>query len=162
MKEAKMSVEIEQADLNNPVHQRAIVELLDMYSQDAMGSASPLSESTRERLIEGLQRHSGTLVLLAGRNGKYIGLCTCFEGFSTFQARPLMNIHDIAVHPDHRNQGIGRCLLAAVEETARQRDCCKLTLEVRRDNPAARHLYGAFGFVDTDPPMQFWHKLLAD
>jgi ribosomal protein S18 acetylase RimI-like enzyme len=60
----------------------------------------------------------------------------------------LLNIHDLAVLPEHRGRGVGRALLAAVEEHARRKGCCKLTLEVQDDNPRARALYDKFGFED--------------
>jgi hypothetical protein len=34
----------------------------------------------------------------------------------------------------------------AIEAEATRRDCCKLTLEVREDNPRAESLYRALGF----------------
>ena len=34
-----------------------------------------------------------------------VGLALCFVGFSSFKARPLINIHDIAVRPEVRGQG---------------------------------------------------------
>ena len=67
-------------------------------------------------------------------------------GFSTFYARPLLNIHDLAVHRDYRGQGVGRALIAAIEEKARKLNCCKLTLEVRQDNDIAWGLYRNVGF----------------
>jgi ribosomal protein S18 acetylase RimI-like enzyme len=69
-------------------------------------------------------------------------------GFSTFEARPLVNVHDLAVLPEHRGRGVGRALLAGVEQRARARGCCKLTLEVLDTNETARRLYARFGFQD--------------
>ncbi|MNF17344.1 Acetyltransferase (GNAT) family protein [compost metagenome] len=56
-------------------------------------------------------------------------------------------------------------MLAKVEEIARQRGCCKLTLEVLEGNPAAQGSYRGFGFEHAcfDPAygaMQFWSKAL--
>jgi len=87
----------------------------------------------------------GRLVLLAFEGDRPVGVAVCFPGFSTFQARPLINIHDLAVLPGSRGRGVGRALLGAVEDEAHRRGCCKLTLEVRQDNPAAR-LYRALGY----------------
>ena len=88
----------------------------------------------------------GHLVLLAFAGQHAVGLAICFQGFSTFRARPLLNIHDLAVLPDHRRRGVATALLAAVEAQALRRGCCKLTLEVREDNPAAESLYRRLGF----------------
>lgn len=66
----------------------------------------------------------------------------------TKHARPLLNIHDLAVVPEWRGKGIGRALLEAAEASAVRRGCCKLTLEVLDDNQSARALYDRYGFVD--------------
>ena len=103
-------IDIEQADLGRDSHRQAIIALLDMYSRDTMGAGAPLPAAVRERLIEALARRADALILLARAGDDYVGLCIGFEGFSTFRAQPLLNIHDIAVHPDYRDRGIGRRL----------------------------------------------------
>ncbi len=74
------------------------------------------------------------------------GLLNAFTGYSTFKARPLMNVHDIAVAPQYRGQGIGQALLDALELYAKTLGCCKLTLEVLSGNQTAQRAYQHFGF----------------
>jgi ribosomal protein S18 acetylase RimI-like enzyme len=155
-----MPVRIEPADLDSHDHQHQLFTLLDYYSRDAMGNRAPLPATIARDLVAGLRRHPASLVLLAWHAERCVGLAICFEGFSTFQARPLLNIHDFVIHPEFRNRGIGRALLSAVEAAARERNCCKITLEVRADNSVAQHLYRAFGFSESEPAMHFWHKTL--
>ena len=137
---------IREADLTDPADARGLVEVLDSYAADAMGGRQPLAADIRERIVPGLRDHPTTLVLLAIVDGRIVGIAVCFFGFSTFRARPLLNIHDLAVLPEFRGQGIGGLLLSEVEKRARQRGCCKLTLEVRTDNQRARGLYERLGF----------------
>ena len=73
-------------------------------------------------------------------------MAICFRGFSTFAARPLLNIHDFVVLDQYRGQGIGRRVMDAVEAAARRLGCCKLTLEVQDNNHRARAVYATFGF----------------
>jgi len=87
-----------------------------------------------------------SLVLLALTENVAVGIAVCFSGLSTFHARPLLNVHDLAVLPQYRGQGIGRLLLTAAEDHARRRGCCRLTLEVQDDNHPALGLYRDFGF----------------
>ena len=134
------------ADLADPVKAQAVVDLLDHYARDPMGGSTPLSDEVRRVLPERLRAQGGCRVFLAYQGDSAVGVAICFTGFSTFQARPLLNIHDIAVHTAVRGQGIGRALLAAVEQEARASGFCKLTLEVRADNHGARHLYESVGF----------------
>jgi GNAT superfamily N-acetyltransferase len=146
-----MDVEVTEADLTDPDHARGLVDILDSYARDPMGGARPLPPAVRERLVPELAALPNALVLLAFARGGPIGAAVCFFGLSTFAARPLLNVHDLAVLPDFRGLGIGRALLEAAESRARERGCCKLTLEVREDNERARSLYESFGFGDFAP-----------
>lgn len=143
---ASSRVRVIAADLDDPAQQRAIVDLTDAYAADPMGDGASLPDDVRGRLIAGLRRHPTTLVFLAYAGGEAVGLATCFLGFSTFAARPLLNVHDLVVLPGRRGRGIGRSLLEAAEREARARGCCKLTLEVTEQNRAARRVYERAGF----------------
>ena len=143
-----MTIEIRDADLADPRHAAAVIEMIDAYANDPFGGGEPLPADVRARLVPGLRAHPTTLVLLAFADERPVGVAVCFFGFSTFQGRPLLNVHDLAVLPEHRGQRIGRALLAGVEERARARGCCKLTLEVLEENARARALYASFGFTD--------------
>jgi GNAT superfamily N-acetyltransferase len=140
-------IEIAQADLSDRVHQVAIVEMMDAYSADPMGDGHPLSEYARRNLVAGLQNHPTTLIFLALHGAEPCGIATCFRGFSTFSARPLINLSDFYVVPEFRGYGIGKMLLEAIEREARATGCCKLTLEVQQNNPRAHAIYSRFGFA---------------
>lgn len=58
-----------------------------------------------------------------------------------------VDIHNIAVHPDFRRQGIGRLLLEQVIDSARRQERLRVTLDVRFSNAPAQNLYRNFGFV---------------
>ena len=151
-----MKISIVLADLTNSAHQAAIIDLLDMYSQNEFGDAKPLSVQARENLIPGLVKHGGARVFLAYEGDKSVGVAICMLGFSSFRGKPIINIHDIAVNPEVRGQGIGRKLLLAVEDEARKLGCGKVTLEVRSDNTIAKRLYQSVGFKPGEPETLFW------
>src|SRR5262245_46911988 len=112
-----------------------------------MGNGRDLPDAVQRALVEGLRSHPTTLVFLAFDGSRAIGIATCFVGFSTFAARPLINIPDLHVLHEFRRSGVGRRLLEAVEARARRMGCCKLTLEVQERNEVALALYRRFGFV---------------
>lgn len=145
---AMSAVRVVAADLGDPSHGEAIVAVLDSYARDPMGGGTPLSPEVSATLSDRLRAHPTTRAFLAFDGDEPVGLAICFLGFSTFAARPLLNIHDLAVLSGRRGRGIGRALLAAVEEAARAEGCCKLTLEVLDSNDRARGLYASFGFGD--------------
>ena len=158
----RFSGTIVSVDLNNTEHSGALLDLLNEYSQDPMGDGAPLPEDVRENLIPRLRGVPAFRGLLAESHGKWVGVAVCFVGFSTFQARPRLNIHDLAVSPGHRGQGVGEALLKAIDRLAEAEGCLTVTLEVRADNPA-RRLYLRHGFEAGDPAtdaMAFWKKRL--
>jgi ribosomal protein S18 acetylase RimI-like enzyme len=77
----------------------------------------------------------------------------------------LVNVHDVMVAKQFRGLGLSQKMLQKVEEIARQRGCCKITLEVLEGNELAQSAYRKFGFDDSvfDPAhgrMLFWNKAL--
>ncbi|SHM66821.1 Acetyltransferase (GNAT) family protein [Pseudomonas asturiensis] len=154
-----------QASYTNPVHAEAIGFVLNEYAMDVMGGGQPLSNDTRQQLALELAKRPHAFSVLAFIAGEPVGLVNCFEAFSTFACRPLVNIHDVAVIAQHRGKGISQKMLAKVEEIARQRGCCKLTLEVLEGNEVAKNAYKKQGFDSycLDPDMgraMFWQKTL--
>ena len=158
-------IKIIEADLSRPDHQRAIIAMLDAYMRDPMEGGLPMPEATKRELIPGLRAHPACYIFLAYSGDTPIGFSICFLGFSTFNARPLVNIHDIFVESSVRGKGIGRMLLERIETKARELNCCRLTLEVREDNQPARTLYRKVGFDralvgPNKIRMEFWRKPL--
>ena len=95
------------------------------------------------------------------------GLINFLEGFSSFACKPLINIHDVIVLKEFRGLGISQLMLNKVEAIARQKNCCKLTLEVLQGNEPAQKSYLKHGFAgyQLDPKMgqaMFWQKPLDD
>jgi len=148
-----------EADLNSETHADAVLSLTDSYARDPMGMNKPLKSEVKNRLIREMRKFNHSLCLLAIYEEKAVGLANCFYGFSTFEGKKLINIHDLAVLPSVRNKGIGEALLAAVEKIARNQGCCKITLEVREDNRAS-DLYERTGFKYGNPKMFFMTKSL--
>jgi GNAT superfamily N-acetyltransferase len=145
-----MAISIVTADLDDPRHRDAVGDLIDAYARDPHGSGRGLPDDVLERLVPGLAAHPTTVVFVAFDDETPAGVAVCFRGFSTFAARPLLNVHDLAVRPEDRRRGIGRALLEHAAAHARALGCVKLTLEVREENTVARALYRACGFGDAD------------
>lgn len=152
LNENRMNLTIRLVDLAESASQTAVVDLLNHYSMHEMGGNQPLPFEVKSRLIEGLRAHPMSRVFLAYDIDRPIGIAVCFIGFSTFKAKPLINIHDLAVHESHRDRGVGSQLIDAVIEFANSLGCCALTLEVRADNPA-RRLYAKKGFQSLGEPL---------
>lgn len=162
-----VSIEVIRADYHNPHHADAIVGLLDAYARDPMGGGEALPAEVKEGVVRELARLPHAFSLIAFADGVAMGLANCFETLSTFAARPLINIHDFVILAEYRGRGASQLLLEAVEAAARERGCCKITLEVLSGNEAARAAYVKFGFSDyaldaSAGTALFWQKALGN
>ncbi len=160
-----MTIEIIEAALTLPEHAAAVVQLLDAYAQDPMGGAQGLADDVKAALPTELAKRPSAHVILALVDTQPAGLAICFEGFSTFACKPLLNIHDMVVAAPYRGRGLSKRLLQKAEDIALRLGCCKLTLEVLEGNHVAQAAYQSFGFrgYELDPRMGkalFWEKSL--
>ena len=56
------------------------------------------------------------------------------------------NIYRLAVHPDHRRQGVARALLAEVEKRLADQGAKRITALVEKDHPWAMAFWEAVGY----------------
>jgi len=145
-------------DFSNEEHCSQLAALINQYIADPMGGGTPLTPLMQLKLVDGLANHPACFVLFVLNEGEIVGMATCFINFSTFKAKPFINIHDLMIDNRHRGKGFGRSLLNKIESIARERKYCKITLEVREDNYTAQSLYYELGFMDLVPKMYFWTK----
>ena len=160
-----MSIEIKVVDYSNSTEAADLLTLLDHYACDPMGGGKPLPTTVRESLIGELRKRSFFKSAIAYVESKPAALVNYAEGFSTFAAKPLVNVHDLVVHQDFRGQGLSHKLLDFVQQEAAAIGCCKLTLEVLAENENAIGSYRKFGFQpfqlsEESGAAQFWQKKL--
>ena len=161
-----MDIKVIQANYQSDDHEHDIQFLLDAYASDPMGGGKPLEKSVKQNIVKELAERSFAFTLLAYVDKQPAGLANCFEGFSTFSCKPLINIHDFAVVKEYRGRGISQMLLTKIEQIAKETGCCKITLEVLSNNQAAKAAYKKFGFTsyELDPAAGtalFWQKPIS-
>lgn len=149
---------IEKVDLSKPLHCKQLLLLLNEYMEDEMGAGKPMNPGLSEEIIEGLQKYPSYIGFFIREGDEFLGLANCNSMFSTFQAAPLLNIHDFIIRKKSRKLGAGQFLLEGITGFAKQEGFCRVNLEVRYDNIKAMNLYRKTGFGECNPPMYFWEK----
>ncbi len=155
-----VSLRIVEADLDDARHAEALVEIIDDYAREPGGQAAPLSEEAKAKMVPGLRATPNASVLLAFEGDTAVGAAVLLWSFSTFAGRRMVNVHDLAARSGHRGKGVGTALLVETERLARERDCCKVTLEVQDVNEGAKRLYGSLGFASFESPTWFLTRRL--
>ncbi|MBE9176347.1 GNAT family N-acetyltransferase [Synechocystis salina LEGE 06155] len=160
-------IDIIKADPSLSNHAEFIIQLIDEYALDPMGGGQSLPDDVKVNLPAELAKRPSAHVILAFVDSQPAGLLICFEGFSTFSCKPLLNIHDVIISSAYRGRGLSKLMLQKVEDIAFSLGCCKLTLEVLEGNYVAQSAYKGFGFngYELDPKMGkalFWQKKLEE
>src|SRR5262245_19388542 len=83
------------------------------------------------------------VLLVAESSGRISGYCVVLFRRGSKSAR----LYSLATGAGREGAGIGGALLGAAEQTARDRGCRSLRLEVRADNDRARALYERSGYT---------------
>ena len=90
--------------------------------------------------------------ILAEVKGAAVGFALFFPTYSTFRGQPGLFLEDLFVAPEHRGQGIGKRLIAAVAARAVSRGCGRLEWAVLDWNAPSIAFYQALGAT----PMDQW------
>jgi GNAT superfamily N-acetyltransferase len=80
-------------------------------------------------------------VLVAEHRGDLLGLCTAYLDMNSVRFGPRCWVEDLAVSPGHRSQGIGKALLDAAKDWARERGGTHLELDSADTRMDAHRFY---------------------
>lgn len=120
---------------------------------EAISFSEPWSEHAYMEICE---KEEYFYLVAVDKKGKALGMCGLLIG--PFEAE-VMNV---AVHPDHRGQGIAMKLLQALLKAGEDRGVKEFTLEVRTGNAPAIHVYETCGFVSEGIRPKFYTKPVED
>jgi ribosomal protein S18 acetylase RimI-like enzyme len=126
---------------------RALIRELWEEFERELGGPAYLQETWEEAWPDLSRTIKDGAALLAEDDGRAVGFIFCVLGD---RGRKTAHISDFYVRPDARGRGVGRALLAAVIEPARENGLDHVSLEVLVGNTDARRLYERLGFAPVD------------
>jgi GNAT superfamily N-acetyltransferase len=108
----------------------------------APGSRPPAWDPVRagEALAEAIQA-TDSVVLVAEEAGSLVGICTAYLELNSVRFGRRCWVEDLAVDPERRSQGIGKALLDAARQWARERGATHLELDSGLDREEAHRFY---------------------
>jgi len=121
-----------------------LAPLFDGYRQ--FYGRSPDLAIARKFLAERLSRNQSRVLLAQAADGAAIGFVQLFPSFSSVRAAPIYILNDLFVAPAARGRGVGRLLMKAAADAARQAGAARLTLSTAITNAPAQALYESLGW----------------
>jgi ribosomal protein S18 acetylase RimI-like enzyme len=97
----------------------------------------PLDAEATARFLTDPRHH----VAVATEDGLVVGAATSVHYLHPDKSEPEMWINELAVAPTHRGRGLGKALLGALLETAREQGCREAWIVTDPENEAAMRLY---------------------
>jgi GNAT superfamily N-acetyltransferase len=129
-----------------------VPSIVAMLADDPLGAkretvATPLPESY-ERAFDAIERDPNNELLVAEAGGELIGVLqiTYIPGL-TYRGAWRALIEGVRIASGVRSHGLGRHLLMAAIERARERDCCIVQLTSDKARPDAIRFYEGLGFM---------------
>jgi len=141
---------IRPADLSDVplLHELSIAVTRDgrgvVFNVGDMIAGGPRAAARIAESIEPATRED-SVILVAAVDGAVVGVASVQRFKPSFTRH--VGVFSIEVHPEHQRRGIGRALLRACLEWAKERGIERLELYTRRDNDRARVLYESEGFA---------------
>nr|XP_061806029.1 uncharacterized N-acetyltransferase YhfO-like [Nerophis lumbriciformis] len=98
-------------------------------------------------------------LLFAHNEAEVLGFTQLYPVFSSVRMRRELILNDLFVSSAARRQGVGKRLLDAAREYAREIGSQGLTLETSSDNLSAQQLYMAYGFEKDTEHFHYYFKV---
>lgn len=106
------------------------------------GSLPPAWDPDRARdALEEAIGSETSVVLIAEHRGALLGFATAYLELNSVRYGQRCWVEDLAVSPEHRSQGVGKALLHAAKDWARERGATHLELDSGESRTDAHRFY---------------------
>ena len=87
-----------------------------------------------------------SMIFVAENNDELSGFVQLYPSFCSVSAVPILILYDLFVDDSHRSKGLGRSLMNAARDFARENGYKRLELATAKDNYIGQSLYESLGY----------------
>lgn len=127
-----------------------LVELAQLFDQYRIFYQQDSDLEAAQAFLSERFCHRDSVILVASdqqAGERLVGFVQLYPSFSSVSMRRIWILNDLFVQPSHRGQGVGRQLLDAAEQYARETGAIRVVLETQVSNLPAQALYESRGYV---------------
>jgi GNAT superfamily N-acetyltransferase len=138
-----------------PAHRDDVPALLDLIGQLAAHHGDKASTSADALLRDAFATPPWIEILVAESDARLIGYTVLCPLYRAQFAQRGLDMHHLFIVQDWRGKGVGRALIEAMVERARELGCAYVKVGTHPDNAAAQKFYLAYGFQPAPQGPQF-------
>lgn len=116
---------------------------------EAVGDALPDAGEVRKRLEELLEEHRARVIVAEGE-GEILGAASLWIKPDLAHGDTVVEVPMLVVSKEARRSGIGKLLMAGIQDIAADNGAGLIELVATRANVAAREFYRSLGFIEAD------------
>jgi ribosomal protein S18 acetylase RimI-like enzyme len=124
-----------------------IPAILDLYSAAGIGAGDNFNAAEARTQFALLKQYPSLWVFAASIGQTIVGTyeLLLMDNMAK-RGRRSGVVEDVAVHPQHQRQGVGRAMMKHALEQCRAANCYKVTLSSNLNREAAHRFYNSLGF----------------
>jgi GNAT superfamily N-acetyltransferase len=119
--------------------------LMAQLAEHAIGTAA---DGDADRFCAILAQPNQTVFVAEDESGQLVGLLSIGHQLTLWHAGPSALIQELVVDKAMRRKGVGRALILAAMQWAREVGCSEIGVSTEQDNLAAQAFYQRMGFTD--------------
>lgn len=120
------------------------------------GNETPVTPNMVKDMILGVDNIDGGSMILYHMN-KPVGCIRC--SYDEYENEPIVNIGALAVIPEYQGKGLGKLLLRAGMNFAKDKFNCRTILCVNADNDKAKSLYLQEGYKQVEAVVCYYYEV---
>jgi len=125
-----------------PGEEEAVVGLYEWLF--APPGSRPAAWDVRRAVVavrEAIESHDACVLVAEAEDGSLIGFCTAYQDIHSVRFGYRAWVEDLAVAPERRSEGVGKALLGAARDWARERGATHLELDSAEARADAHRFY---------------------
>ena len=103
-------------------------------------------EKASRYISERFNRRDSEILVAQEGNTELVGFVQLYPSFCSVSAVPILILYDLYVDHSHRGKGIGRLLMNAARDFAKDNGFRRLELSTAKDNHIGQSLYESLGY----------------
>jgi ribosomal protein S18 acetylase RimI-like enzyme len=120
----------------------------DLMAQLAERASGTVADGVADRFSTILVQPNQAVFVAENEHGQLVGLLSIGHQLTLWHAGPSALVQELVVDRATRRKGVGRALILAAIQWARQAGCSEIGVSTEQDNLAAQVFYQRVGFTD--------------